>query len=48
MQHTVDAVADAEIVAEWLEVNIGGPLLESLAQNLIHELHDRGLGILAV
>ena len=48
MQDTVDAVSDAKIMTEWLEMNISCSLLQSLAQDLIHEFHDRGLGILAI
>ena len=48
VEHAVDAVADAEVLAERLEMDVGGALLEALAEDLVHELHHRGLGIVLV
>ena len=48
MEDSVNAVADAKIVPEWLKMNIGCALLQALPQDLIHKLHHRGLGIFAV
>ena len=48
VEHAIDAVADAEILAERFKVDVGRPLLETLAEDLVHELHDRGLAVLFV
>ena len=45
VEDAVDAVADAEVVAERFEVDVGRALVEALAEDLVHELHDRGFGV---
>ena len=48
VENAVDAVADAEVVAEGFKVDVSRSLVETLAEDLIHELHDRGLGVVLV
>ncbi len=40
--------ADAEIRFERLDVNIGGPLLQRLAHDLINEAYDRGFDVVVI
>ena len=39
-ERTVDAVADAKFILEWLEMNIGGLVLNRLAKDKIDESYD--------
>ena len=48
MKHAINAVSDTEFVPKRLKVDVGGPLLQALAKDLIHKLHDGGLGILSI
>ena len=48
MEDSVDAVADAQIMAQGLEMDVGGPLMESLAQDLVHEFHHGCFRILSI
>ena len=41
LQHAVDAIADAELVLERLDVDVRRPQLERLGQDLVDELDDR-------
>ena len=45
---TVDAVAHAEFFLHGFDVNIGGVLFESLADDLVHEFDDRGFFVIGV
>ncbi len=47
-QHAVDAVADAQVVLQRLDVDVGGALLERLAEDLVDEVHHRGLLVVLV
>ena len=47
VEDAVDAVADAQIVFERLDVDVGGALVDGFADDLVHELDDRGLGVSA-
>ena len=48
VQEAVDAVADAQAVRLWLDVNVRGLLRQRLADDLIHKLHHRGVLVLVV
>ena len=48
MQNAVDAVANAQIVLERLDVNVGRPLMDGFANDLVNELHDRGFRVVGV
>ena len=48
MQHAVDAVADAQVVLERLDVNIGRALLERGAHDLVDEADHGRLGVFLV
>ena len=43
VQHAVDAVADAHLLALGLEVDVGGALLDALGDHAVDELDDRRL-----
>ena len=43
VQAAVDAVADAQVVLQRLDVDVGGALVERLADDLVDELDDAGL-----
>ena len=43
MEHTVDAVADAELRLLRLDVNVGRALTIGFGDDLVHEADDRGL-----
>ena len=43
LQHAVNAVADAELVLERLEVDVRGPQLDRVPQDLVDEADDRGV-----
>ena len=43
VQHAVDAVADAHVLALGLEVDVGGALLDALGDHAVDELDDRRL-----
>ena len=48
VQHAVDPEADEGAVALGLEVNVGGPLLEGVAQDVVERLHHgRRRGVLS-
>ena len=40
-EHAVDAVADGEVAVDGLEVDVGGALLDALADERVDELDDR-------
>ena len=42
-QLAIDAVADAQIALQRLDVNVGRSFLQRLAEDLVDEIHDRGL-----
>ena len=42
-QHAVDAVADDGALLERLDVDVGGPRLDPLIDDQVHQLDDRGL-----
>ena len=48
VQDAVDAVADAQVVFERLDVNVRRALGDGLADDLVDELHDGRLGIVGV
>ena len=48
VEDSVDAVTDAQIMAQGLEMDVGGPLIESLAQDLVHEFHHGCFRILSI
>ena len=48
VQNAVDAVANAQIVFERLDVNVGRALDDRFANDLIHELHDGRVRIVGV
>ena len=39
-QHAVHAVANANVFFQWFNVNVGSLLLESLHQQICHQLDD--------
>ena len=41
LQHAVDAVADAQLVLERLDVDVGGAQRDRLGQHLVDEADDR-------
>ena len=43
-QDAVDAVAHGEVAGDGLEVDVGGALLDALADQRVHELDDRRVG----
>ena len=43
VQHAVDAEPDAQVVRGRLDVDVGGPLLQGLAQDQVDVLDDRGV-----
>ena len=43
VQHAVDAVADREVVLVRLDVDVAGPLVDRLEENLVDQLDDAGL-----
>ena len=43
-EHAVDAVAHDEVALDGLEVDVGGALLDALADERVHELDDRRVG----
>ena len=47
VQNAVDAVANAQIVLERLDVNVRGALVDRFADDLVDELDDAGLRIVA-
>ncbi len=44
-EFTIDAVADAEVVGEGFDVDVGGALVECFADDLVDEFHDAGFGV---
>ena len=44
VEHAVDAEADAELLLVGLDVDVGGPLLDGVEQDQVHQLDDRRLG----
>ena len=48
MKHAINAVANPQVLAERLEVDVRRPLLETLSQDRVHKLHDRGLAVLLI
>ncbi len=47
VQDAVDAVADAEVVFERLDVDVGGALVDGFADDLVDEFDDARLGVVA-
>ena len=47
-QHTVHPVANAQIFRQRLDMDIRGPLVEGLPDNLVHELDHAGLLVLVL
>ena len=48
VQDAVDAIANAQIVLERLDVNVGRALEDRFANDLVHEFHDRRFRIVRV
>ena len=48
VQDAVDAVTNAQIVLERLDVDVGRALVNRFADDLVDELHDRRVGIVGV
>ncbi len=48
MQNAVDAITNAQIVLERLDVNVGGALDDRFADDLIDEFHDRSFRIVRI
>ena len=48
VQHAVDAVADAQVVFQRLDVDVGRALVQRLAHDLVDEADDGRLGVLLV
>lgn len=48
VQHSVDAVPDAQLVFHWLDVNIRRALTVCLGDDLVHELDDGSVGIFRI
>ena len=47
MQNTVDAIANAQIVFQRLDVNVCGAFVDGLADDLVDELHHARLRVVA-
>ncbi len=48
VQNSVDPIPNAQIVFQRLDVNIGRALDNCLANDLVHEFHHRGFGIVGI
>ena len=48
VQDAVDAVANAQIVLERLDVNVGRALVDRFADDLVDEFYDRRFGVIGV
>ena len=48
VQDSVDPIPNTQVIFEWLDVNVGRPLDDGLANDLIHELDYRSFRIIGV
>ena len=48
MQDSIDSVTNSNVVLEWLDVDVSRTLDDGLANDLVNEFDDRGLGMIRI
>jgi len=48
VQNSVDSIANAKIVLEWFDVDVGRTFQNCFANNLVHEFYDRCIWIVGI